>query len=202
MDNSAAVLERVFALLARKGRAPADDPVGMIPQRPVVRHRGHGPVCHHRHQPGRDDSYPSRHSLQVAMLAISIGVRVGFDEDTLAALARGCLLHDLGTPGVDQAAFRHDRELSAEEFSEVVAHPVRVFAAAAVRPTHSHRRPPGGLSDPRCCDCSGYPRNVRAAKIHPLAKVAAVADVFVALISPRPHRRALAPYKALEKILY
>ena len=41
-----------------------------------------------------------------------------------------------------------------------------------------------------------------AAQIHPLAKIAAVADVFVALVSPRPYRPALLHYHAMEQILH
>jgi HD-GYP domain-containing protein (c-di-GMP phosphodiesterase class II) len=48
---------------------------------------------------------------------------------------------------------------------------------------------------------SGYPRGRQANQIHDLAKIAAVADVFVALTSERPHRPGMMPYYALERIL-
>lgn len=48
------------------------------------------------------------------------------------------------------------------------------------------------------CDGSGYPRRRQGNQIHPLAKIAAVADAFIALVSPRPHRPALLPYRAME----
>ncbi|HEX4150561.1 MAG TPA: HD domain-containing phosphohydrolase, partial [Pirellulales bacterium] len=51
------------------------------------------------------------------------------------------------------------------------------------------------------CDGSGYPRRRQVATIHPLARIAAVADVFVALISPRAYRPALMPYYAMEYLL-
>jgi HD-GYP domain-containing protein (c-di-GMP phosphodiesterase class II) len=52
------------------------------------------------------------------------------------------------------------------------------------------------------CNGSGYPRGRTAAQIHPLAKIAAVADVFLALVSMRPHRAPVSPYRAIEMILY
>jgi hypothetical protein len=52
------------------------------------------------------------------------------------------------------------------------------------------------------CNGSGYPRGRTAKQIHELAKVAAVADVFLALCSTRPHRPALMPYYALERMLH
>jgi HD-GYP domain-containing protein (c-di-GMP phosphodiesterase class II) len=51
------------------------------------------------------------------------------------------------------------------------------------------------------CDGSGYPRGCQGGRIHELAKVAAVADVFVALVCPRPHRPGIVPYHAVKKIL-
>jgi HD-GYP domain-containing protein (c-di-GMP phosphodiesterase class II) len=51
-------------------------------------------------------------------------------------------------------------------------------------------------------DGSGYPRQRRGAQIHPLARIAMVADMFVAMISPRPHRPPILPYKAMEFILH
>ena len=51
------------------------------------------------------------------------------------------------------------------------------------------------------CDGSGYPRGCTGEKIHPLAKIASVADAYVALVSPRPHRPAMLPYHAIAKML-
>ncbi len=52
------------------------------------------------------------------------------------------------------------------------------------------------------CNGNGYPRNRQASMIHQAAKVAAVADVYVALVSPRSHRPALMPYYAVEHLIY
>ena len=50
-------------------------------------------------------------------------------------------------------------------------------------------------------DGSGYPRGRAGVQIHPLACVAAVADVYVALSSPRPHRPPFTPYAAIEQLI-
>jgi HD-GYP domain-containing protein (c-di-GMP phosphodiesterase class II) len=51
------------------------------------------------------------------------------------------------------------------------------------------------------CDGSGYPRGVAGESIHPLAKISSVADAYLALVSPRPHRTALLPYHAIRHLL-
>jgi hypothetical protein len=50
-------------------------------------------------------------------------------------------------------------------------------------------------------DGSGYPRQRKGIQIFPLSRIAMVADVFVALVSPRPHRPGLMPYQAMERII-
>lgn len=50
-------------------------------------------------------------------------------------------------------------------------------------------------------DGSGYPRSLLSNRIHPYAKLAMVADTFIALTSDRPHRSAYLPYYAVSEIL-
>ena len=42
---------------------------------------------------------------------------------------------------------------------------------------------------------------MKAERIHPLAKISAAAEAYVALVSPRPHRHAMLPYFAMKKML-
>jgi HD-GYP domain-containing protein (c-di-GMP phosphodiesterase class II) len=51
------------------------------------------------------------------------------------------------------------------------------------------------------CNGNGYPRGLSAAKIHSLAKIAAVADAFTALVTDRPQRDSLLPFFAMKAIM-
>ncbi len=147
------------------------------------------------------DSYPARHSTHVSMVATLIGMRMGLDKPMLHNLAMGCLIHDAGMLKIDQRIFKKTERLDNVEFLEITKHPVAVFdllikvraleTPVAMVAYQMHER----------CDGTGYPRGCHGNKIHPLAKIAAVADVFVALVSDRPHRPGLLPYKAMEKLL-
>ncbi len=148
-------------------------------------------------------NYRGKHSLHVAMLAASIGANMGWDDKTLVDLGVGCLLHDVGMIRVPDGLYKNDRILDADEFEEIVRHPLHTFdfiteqcpdvsLASRMVAYQIHER----------CNGSGYPRNRQASMIHQAAKVAAVADVYVALVSPRRHRPALMPYYAVEHIIY
>lgn len=149
------------------------------------------------------DSYPGRHSLHVAMLAAGIGATIGWDHKTLVDLGVGCLIHDLGMVLVPNKVYQSSSLLDEGEFGAVAAHPLytfdlledhmsRVPLASRMVAYQIHER----------CDGSGYPRQRRAPLMHEAAKLAAVADVYIALVSPRPHRPALMPYYAVEHLLF
>jgi HD-GYP domain-containing protein (c-di-GMP phosphodiesterase class II) len=148
------------------------------------------------------ENYPSRHSLHAAMLAIGVGITMGLDEEQLSHLAIGCLVHDLGMADVDPRTLAAKRHLPPEEFCDITRHPIRTFdlieknldvvpPAARMVAYQIHER----------FDGSGYPRRREGAQIHKLARLAAVADAYSALVAPRPHRSAMAPYYAVTKIV-
>jgi HD-GYP domain-containing protein (c-di-GMP phosphodiesterase class II) len=135
------------------------------------------------------------------MLAMSIGTVLGLARQELIELALGCLIHDAGMLHVNPAYVNSQKPLGRSEFLEITKHPALTFdlvrqlpdvpAGARMVAYQMHER----------CNGTGYPRQRSANQIHPLAKIAAVADVFVALVSPRPHREGMLPYHAIEKVL-
>jgi HD-GYP domain-containing protein (c-di-GMP phosphodiesterase class II) len=146
--------------------------------------------------------FPSRHSVHVASVAIAMAIEMELPERPIIDLAIGCLIHDLGMLALPQAPHEQQRELSDEEFVEIAKHPVltvEMFAnylASLPFPSllvayQMHERPNG----------SGYPRGRTSDEIHALAKIAAVADAYTALVSPRPHRPGLQPYHAVRFLL-
>lgn len=147
------------------------------------------------------DDYPARHSLHVCMLALVIGTELRLSRQTLKELAAGCLIHDAGMLKIDRKDYWTDKILSKVEFLEIMKHPVYTFdmikdlravsSISALIAYQTHER----------CDGSGYPRRRAARQIHPLSKIAAVADAYVGLVSPRPYRPAVLPYCAMERML-
>ena len=148
------------------------------------------------------ENYPGRHSLHAAMVAISVGTTMGLDEAQLRSLAVGCLVHDLGMAEVDPRTLALKKRLEPEEFCDITRHPIRTFdlieehldlipAAARMVAYQLHER----------YDGTGYPRRRAGTQIHKLARIAAVADAYAAIVAPRPHRAGMLPYYAITKIV-
>ncbi|MBY0587524.1 HD domain-containing protein [bacterium] len=146
-------------------------------------------------------SYPHRHSLHVAMLSLAMGARAGLGEEAMRSLGLGSLLHDVGMLRVPKSIWNSRQPLTAQQQITVMAHPiytVEMISQVDSIPTevryvayHVHER---GNSQ-------GYPRRIPGDLIHPLSRIVSAADQYVALLSERPYRAAVQPYKAVESLV-
>jgi HD-GYP domain-containing protein (c-di-GMP phosphodiesterase class II) len=140
-----------------------------------------------------------RHSDRTCLIATSIAVLLGAGPDELDAIRRAALLHDIGKLGISNRILDKPARLTEAEFAEVRRHPLltgeildRVpgFGALAPLAAAHHERLDGG----------GYPHGLRGDELSRPMRVLAVADVYEALTSERPYRRALGSAEALEMI--
>lgn len=147
------------------------------------------------------DSYPVRHSVQASLLSMAMGMDAGFSEDELRVICVGSLVHDAGMLLVPSRLL--DLEVMTDrDRRELMRHPLYTVEALDRNP-----EVPAGA---RCVaeqiherlDGSGYPHGMKGSAIHRLARYAAVADTFLGMIAPRPHRPAHEPYRAVEEILF
>jgi putative two-component system response regulator len=144
------------------------------------------------------DTYPDEHAVRVAERAGQIADQLGIGDATRRIVVEGALLHDVGKLLVDASIIAKPGPLSPEERRQINLHPAEganlVQAAAApevVEVVYGHHER---------WDGTGYPRGLRAREIPLAARVVAVADVFLAMLEPRPYRLALTKDAALEEL--
>jgi HD-GYP domain-containing protein (c-di-GMP phosphodiesterase class II) len=154
------------------------------------------------------NDYTFQHSVDVAVIGVVLGKRMGMQRTRLRELALGCLLHDIGKIYIDQAILDKPGELTGEEFEAIKEHPrmgfelVRRMPVASLLPAHvayqHHERqrgagyPRGLVGDNRVADRIDHER-IGAGRMLLLAEIGAVADVYSALSSDRPYRAAMPP---------
>ena len=145
------------------------------------------------------DEYTRGHSNRVAALARRLALEAGLTMRQADVIAQSGLLHDLGKIGVPEHILRKPGPLTQEEWAVMRRHPVtgsqivaplESFAEGALIVRHHHEREDG----------SGYPDGLSGETIPLGARVVAVADVYDALTSERPYRRALTHAEALERL--
>lgn len=148
------------------------------------------------------EAQPGQHSLHVAMLASAMGASIGWDSQSVIDVGIGCLMHDVGMLAMPDSLAASPAHLDADSFQQLVMHPLETFeflAATGAQASPTSRMVAFQMHER--CDGTGYPRRRTRRMIHQAARVAAVADVYLALVSPRPHRAALMPYHAVRFLL-
>lgn len=146
------------------------------------------------------DNYTFTHSVNVSVIALTVGRACGLEEDRLRILGLGGLFHDLGKLRVDHDIITKPGRLTTQEFEEMKRHPRSgadiVSRMAGVAPEvvdivighHLH------------FDRAGYPADLKGRPISPLADMAAIADAYDAMTTLRPYQRPVTPRKAIDRL--
>lgn len=136
------------------------------------------------------------HSLHVAGVASLLAREMGlFGEERV--LHEAGLLHDIGKLHVPRELLFTRRVFGPADRLEMQKHVIYTYA---ILTQHNYPRTLVEI----CCqhherlDGSGYPRGLKGEAISLGGRILAVADMFAALIAPRPYRGALSPSQAME----
>ncbi len=149
-----------------------------------------------------ESAYPSRHGLHVAGVAMTIGVELGLDRQGLIDLGIGCMIHDVGMQAVGLRIFQNNKPLSSLQVNRLADHPVRALKLACNQGDHiSELSKFVAYQIHERNDGSGYPRGWTGDRIHPLAKIAGVADAYVGMLTNRKHRLAIQGYHVMAHLL-
>jgi PAS domain S-box-containing protein len=139
------------------------------------------------------------HTRRVTDLTMQLARYMGVADDELVNMYRGVLLHDIGKMGVPDQILRKTGALNESEWVEMRKHPEYAFNLLAPIP---YLRP--ALDIPYChhehWDGSGYPRGLKGEQIPLPARVFAIVDIWDALLSDRPYRKAWPQEKVLQYI--
>ncbi|WP_166830984.1 HD-GYP domain-containing protein [Thalassoroseus pseudoceratinae] len=147
------------------------------------------------------DPSTNEHCLRTAQLAMAIATTLDHTVDEIQQLGMGCMISRVGMTQSGLQLVAEKRHLSSSDHVEIQKNPCRTFDLLQETPDMPMVARQVAYQMFERWDGSGYPRARAGSQIHPLACVAAVADVYVALSSPRPHRPAFTPYRAIEQLI-
>ena len=144
------------------------------------------------------DYYTYTHSVNVCVYSVALAQRLGLgDASNIKVLGTGALLHDVGKSIIDKDIINKKGPLNDEEWQAIKKHPV--YGVELLRKTgqipeesyvvvnQHHER----------SDRTGYPEGRPIERIHPYARVSAIADVFDALTTKRAYKGAVGSFAAL-----
>jgi putative two-component system response regulator len=145
------------------------------------------------------DPYTRGHSERVARYAGALGEAMGLHPEDCVNLRRAGLLHDIGKIGIPLEYLNKPGKLTTEEYEVVKLHPaigydicqpLRTMAPLLLLIRGHHER----------LDGRGYPDGLKAEAIPTTLRCLTVADVYDALTSDRPYRKAM-PRKSALKVM-
>lgn len=138
------------------------------------------------------DEYTYNHSVNVAILSMAIGQRVGLSKGQLVDLGIAALFHDIGKASIPIEILNKPGAFTEEEWSLMKRHPILgvkdllrlkgldALGAHAICGVFEHHR---------MADGSGYPKVPYDRATSLFGRIVAIADCYDALTSSRVYRR-------------
>jgi putative two-component system response regulator len=146
------------------------------------------------------DPYTEGHTERVGNYCSLLGRAISLAYRDLRALEMGGILHDIGKIGILDVILNKNGKLTSEEYEKMKLHPaigykiiqpLRSFSPVLPIVRHHHER----------FDGKGYPDGLKGKNIPLLARITTVADVYDAITTDRPYRKAMPPEKAQQTML-
>ena len=135
------------------------------------------------------DHYTAVHSSEVAELAVEIGREMGMPQGELEQIDIAARVHDIGKVAIPDSILLKPGPLNDAEWAVMKTHSVvsaqlieglEIYSSVADAVRHEHER----------WDGSGYPDGLSGEAIPVISRVIAAADIYNALSTDRPYRRA------------
>jgi len=142
------------------------------------------------------DPYTDGHCDRLSESSEALAKRLSLSEEELIALRRGGIIHDIGKVAVPDQILLKPGPLTPEERKVMQRHtivgagicsPLKSFRSVVPIIRHHHEK----------IDGSGYPDGLKGDAVPLTARILQTVDIYDALTTDRPYRKAMAPDRAL-----
>ncbi|MBI3805738.1 MAG: HD-GYP domain-containing protein [Nitrospirae bacterium] len=151
------------------------------------------------------DEYTYNHSVNVCILALAIGQRLGYSKKRLCELGMAGLFHDLGKFGIPLDVLNKPSDFTEEEWKIMRRHPIfSVKELVRLKGVNDMaiRVMIGAFEHHLNYDLSGYPKLATKRNLSLIGRIICIVDCYDALTSSRVYNRVpFAPDKALRFML-
>lgn len=143
------------------------------------------------------DCYTCEHAECMVSIVIQIGKELKLSNKEIESLKHAATLHDLGKIGIPDKILHKRTKLTKKEYEKIKKHPQ--IGAEIIRCIHFLESVvPAVLYHHERFDGKGYAKGLKGKDIPLAARIISVADVYQALTSDRPYRKAFKEEEAMK----
>lgn len=147
------------------------------------------------------DEYTFKHSVDVATIAMIIAKKANMSDNDIHMLGVAGLLHDVGKAQIPNEVLNKAGKLTEEEFAIMKQHALFGYNILKEKNDLPMAVMMGVLQHHEKINGKGYPLRLSASQIAPYAKILSIADIYDALVTERPYKKAFSQQDALEMIM-
>lgn len=135
------------------------------------------------------DEYTYTHSVSTMVYALMIARKLNYNEQKLAALGMGTLLHDIGKMLIDREVMFKEGELTKKEYEYVKMHALYGYQTMRRITTIPEQVRLIAYMHHERLDGSGYPQGLKGDELNEFIRIVSIADVYDALTTDRCYRK-------------
>jgi HD-GYP domain-containing protein (c-di-GMP phosphodiesterase class II) len=151
------------------------------------------------------DEYTFAHSVNVCILSVALGARLGLPKKKLSELGYGALFHDVGKVRLPLEIINKPAELTEEEWEKVQKHPVwgvKILLSRRALDRSSLVAMVVAFEHHLKMDLSGYPQLSFKKDLNLYSRIVSIADVYDSMTSGRVYAKTpLTPDEALKQMM-
>lgn len=147
------------------------------------------------------DEYTFKHSVDVATMSMIVAKKQGMSQQDVYNIGIAGLLHDMGKSKIPLEILNKPDRLTDEEFAIMKQHPLLGYQILKEKNEFAQTISFAVLQHHEKMNGRGYPMGVTADKIVPYAKILSVVDVYDALVTERPYKKAFSQRTAVEMVM-
>ena len=147
------------------------------------------------------DSYTIGHSVRVSAIAVFLGMKLLWPEESILAMGTAALLHDIGKSKILSEILYKTSSLTEDEFRLIQDHPRVGTELLLAQKDVSSLDIAAAWGHHLRHDGRGYPQKPAWAERSPPIALLQICDVFEALTAIRPYKQALDPQHAFSVMI-
>ena len=148
----------------------------------------------------KEEDYLYIHMVNVGLFSIKVGLGLNYEAEELNNLACEAFFHDVGMLQYKHL-YSQPRRLTPEEYDEIKKHPLAGAELAEKIKDKVKNLQVIIKQEHERADGTGYPQGLEDGSIIEHSQIIGLADIYEAMVHPRPYRDALPPEQVIKEVI-